>query len=70
MNYFDINIDKKVCVDVGCSYRRIYRCFIEKWRLSKVYAIDVGTAQLDWKLRVDNRVVVMEGVNIKNVTPF
>lgn len=35
----------------------------------KVYAIDVGTAQLDWKLRVDNRVVVMEGVNIKNVTP-
>ena len=51
-----------------CLYRRFTDCLLQQGA-SKVFAIDVGYGQLDWKIRSDPRVVVMERTNIRYVTP-
>lgn len=61
---FDVDIAGKVCVDVGASTGGFTDCLLQH-RASKVYAIDVGKGQLDWKLRQDARVVVMEETNAR-----
>ncbi len=54
-------------MDVGAP-RWIYRLYASE-RAVKVYSIDVGYGQLDWKLRNDPRVVCMEKTNIRYVLP-
>ncbi|MCL2864588.1 MAG: TlyA family RNA methyltransferase [Lachnospiraceae bacterium] len=56
----------KVCADVGSSTGGFTDCMLQNGAI-KVYAIDVGRGQLDWKLRQDKRVVVMEKTNIRHV---
>ncbi|MDD6436323.1 MAG: TlyA family RNA methyltransferase [Clostridiales bacterium] len=68
MKDFDIRLDGLVCTDVGSSTGGFTDCMLQN-NASKVYAIDVGRGQLDWKLRNDPRVVVMEKTNIRYVTP-
>ena len=68
MEKFDITLDGKVCMDVGASTGGFTDCMLQNGAV-KVYSVDVGYGQLDWKLRQDPRVVCMEKTNIRYVTP-
>lgn len=68
MIHFGVTLDKKVCMDVGASTGGFTDCMLQNGAV-KVYAIDVGHGQLDWKLRNDERVVCMEKTNIRYVVP-
>lgn len=63
---FNINVNNKICMDVGCSTGGFTNVLLNKFA-KKVFAVDVGVAQLAWSLRTDSRVVVMEKTNIKNI---
>jgi len=63
-----IDLTDKVCMDVGSSTGGFTDCMLQNGA-RKVFAIDVGTNQLAWKLRTDERVVSMEKTNIRYVTP-
>ena len=65
---FGVKPDGFVCSDSGASTGGFTDCLLQQGA-SKVFAIDVGYGQLDWKIRNDPRVVVMERTNIRNVTP-
>lgn len=65
---FDVSVEGKVCTDVGSSTGGFTDCMLQNGA-KKVFAIDVGRGQLDWKLRQDPRVVCMEKTNIRYVTP-
>lgn len=65
---FDVTVEGKVCTDVGASTGGFTDCMLQSGAV-KVFAIDVGRGQLDWKLRQDERVVCMEKTNIRYVTP-
>lgn len=65
---FDVDVNEKVCTDVGSSTGGFTDCMLQNGA-KKVFAIDVGRGQLDWKLRQDPRVVCMEKTNIRYVTP-
>ncbi len=64
---FDVELTGKICMDVGSSTGGFTDCMLQNGA-AKVYAVDVGTGQLAWKLRQDERVVVMEKTNIRYVT--
>lgn len=66
MKNFDVTLDGKVCMDVGASTGGFTDCMLQNGAV-KVYSIDVGYGQLDWKLRNDPRVVCMEKTNIRYV---
>jgi len=61
---FNINVDGKVAMDVGASTGGFTDCLLQHGA-KKVYAIDVGYGQLDWKLRSNERVVLLEKTNIR-----
>ena len=65
---FDVELQDKVCTDVGSSTGGFTDCMLQNGA-RKVFANDVGTNQLAWKLRQDERVVCMEKTNIRYVTP-
>ena len=65
---FGVKPEGYVCSDSGASTGGFTDCLLQQGA-SKVFAIDVGYGQLDWKIRNDERVVVMERTNIRNVTP-
>ena len=67
MKHFDVTLEGKVCMDVGASTGGFTDCMLQNGAV-KVYAVDVGHGQLDWKLRNDERVVCMEKTNIRYVT--
>ena len=67
LSHFDVTVDGKVCMDVGSSTGGFTDCMLQNGAL-KVYAVDVGSGQLAWKLRQDGRVTVMERTNIRYVT--
>lgn len=68
MSHFDITPGGKVCMDVGASTGGFTDCMLQNGAV-KVYSVDVGHGQLDWKLRNDERVVCMEKTNIRYVVP-
>lgn len=68
MKCFGIPLDGKVCMDVGASTGGFTDCMLQNGAV-KVYSVDVGHGQLDWKLRNDERVVCMERTNIRYVVP-
>ena len=68
MANFDIELDGKVCMDVGSSTGGFTDCMLQNGAV-KVFSVDVGHGQLDWKLRNDERVVCMEKTNIRYVKP-
>jgi 23S rRNA (cytidine1920-2'-O)/16S rRNA (cytidine1409-2'-O)-methyltransferase len=65
---FGVNPQGYVCSDSGASTGGFTDCLLQQGA-SKVFAIDVGYGQLDWKIRSDPRVVVMERTNVRYVTP-
>ncbi|MBN2501515.1 MAG: TlyA family RNA methyltransferase [Anaerolineales bacterium] len=63
---FDFQVTGRVCADVGASTGGFTDCLLQN-EAAKVYAIDVGKGILHWKLRQDERVVVMESTNARHV---
>lgn len=68
MDVFGVDVRDKVCMDIGSSTGGFTDCMLQNGAV-KVFAVDVGRGQLDWKLRQDERVVSMEKTNIRYVTP-
>lgn len=68
MECFPIDLQGKTCMDVGSSTGGFTDCMLQNGA-GFVYAIDVGTNQLAWKLRQDDRVRSMEKTNIRYVVP-
>jgi 23S rRNA (cytidine1920-2'-O)/16S rRNA (cytidine1409-2'-O)-methyltransferase len=61
---FAVQVDGRVCADVGASTGGFTDVLLQRGA-RRVYAIDVGRGQLHWRLRQDDRVVLMEGVNAR-----
>ncbi len=68
VKHFDLELKGKTCMDVGSSTGGFTDCMLQNGAV-KVYSVDVGHGQLDWKLRNDPRVVCMERTNIRYVVP-
>ena len=68
MKEFDLNLEGKYCMDIGASTGGFTDCMLQNGAV-KVYAIDVGYGQLDYKLRIDERVVNMEKCNVRYLEP-
>ena len=66
LDAFSVNVQNLVCADAGASTGGFTDCLLQNGA-AKVYAIDVGHGILDWKLRNDPRVVVMERTNARHV---
>ncbi len=65
---FDLQLEGKICMDIGASTGGFTDCMLQNGA-GKVYAVDVGYGQFDYKLRCDDRVICMEKTNIRYVTP-
>jgi len=65
---FELDVAGQVCLDVGASTGGFTDCLLQHGA-AKVYAVDVGKGQLHWKLRQDPRVVVMERINARALSP-
>ena len=67
LTHFGVDAAGKVCVDVGASTGGFTDCLLQRGA-ARVYAVDVGATQLDWKIRTDPRVVVMDHTNARHLT--
>ena len=67
LDHFGISPTGKICLDIGSSTGGFTDCLLQRGA-DHVYAIDVGTGQLDWKLRNDPRVILQEQVNARYLT--
>lgn len=65
---FDLSLEQAVVLDIGSSTGGFTDCALQNGA-KQVYAIDVGYGQLDWKLRSDPRVIVMERTNFRHLKP-
>jgi 23S rRNA (cytidine1920-2'-O)/16S rRNA (cytidine1409-2'-O)-methyltransferase len=66
LSQFSIDVTALICADFGSSTGGFTDCLLQAGA-AKVFAIDVGAGQLDWRLRNDPRVIVMEGVNARHL---
>ncbi len=64
LNTFSLKINDRIALDIGASTGGFTDCMLQNG-VKKVYAIDVGYGQLDWKLRSDGRVIVMDRTNVR-----
>jgi 23S rRNA (cytidine1920-2'-O)/16S rRNA (cytidine1409-2'-O)-methyltransferase len=64
LDQFHIDVRDRICADIGASTGGFTDCLLQHGA-ARVYAVDVGSGQLDWKLRSDARVVVREGINAR-----
>jgi 23S rRNA (cytidine1920-2'-O)/16S rRNA (cytidine1409-2'-O)-methyltransferase len=64
LEHFRISPEGKTCLDIGASTGGFTDCLLQRGA-SRVYAVDVGSHQLDWKLRRDPRVVSLEKINAR-----
>ena len=67
LSAFGLDVSGKTCADLGSNTGGFVDCLLSR-RAAKVYAIDTGYGALDWKLRKDPRVVVMERTNAMHAT--
>ncbi|XID94158.1 TlyA family RNA methyltransferase [Paenibacillaceae bacterium WGS1546] len=65
---FGLNLNEAIVLDIGASTGGFTDCALQHGA-SFVYAVDVGYNQLDWSLRRDERVKVMERTNFRHMTP-
>ncbi len=66
LNHFPVSVQGATCLDIGASTGGFTDCLL-KFGAKKVYAVDVGYGQLDWTLRQDDRVEVIERTNIRHL---
>src|SRR6266480_6129606 len=67
LEYFKIDVRGKTALDIGASTGGFTDCMLQRGA-ERVYAVDVGHGQLDWKLRHDPRVIVLEKVNARSLS--
>ncbi len=67
LDRFAIDVTGRVCLDAGASTGGFTDCLLQRGA-RRVYAYDVGSGQIDWKLRNDSRVVVRENINLRYLT--
>lgn len=65
---FELNLSQAVCMDIGASTGGFTDCMLQNGA-SRVYAVDVGYGQLDWKIRNNEKVIIMDRTNIRNIRP-
>jgi 23S rRNA (cytidine1920-2'-O)/16S rRNA (cytidine1409-2'-O)-methyltransferase len=68
LDYFPTDVHDKVAADIGASTGGFTDCLLQRGA-KRVYAIDVGHGQLAWKIRRDPRVIVLEKVNARTLSP-
>ncbi len=68
LEHFRVNPEARICLDIGASTGGFTDCLLQRGA-AKVFAVDAGTNQLDWKLRGDSRVVVLEKTNARFLEP-
>lgn len=68
LDHFQIDVAGKIALDIGASTGGFTDCLRQRGA-ARVYAVDVGQGQLDWKLRSDPRVIVLEKVNARFLSP-
>ncbi len=68
LDQFKINVRDRIALDIGASTGGFTDVLLRR-HASHVVAVDVGRGQLDWKLRSDGRVTVMESTNARHLTP-
>lgn len=64
LDEFQVDVSGLICLDVGASTGGFTDCLLQRGA-ARVYAVDVGRGQLDWRLRQDPRVVVLDKTNIR-----
>jgi 23S rRNA (cytidine1920-2'-O)/16S rRNA (cytidine1409-2'-O)-methyltransferase len=67
LDYFHLDLQGKTALDIGASTGGFTDCLLQRGA-EKIYAVDVGYGQLDWKLRNDPRVIVLEKLNARFLT--
>jgi 23S rRNA (cytidine1920-2'-O)/16S rRNA (cytidine1409-2'-O)-methyltransferase len=67
LDHFDIDVRGETALDIGASTGGFTDCMLQRGA-EKVYAVDVGHGQLDWKLRNDPRVIVLEKINARSLS--
>jgi 23S rRNA (cytidine1920-2'-O)/16S rRNA (cytidine1409-2'-O)-methyltransferase len=67
LDYFHVDLNRKTALDIGASTGGFTDCMLQRGA-EKIYAVDVGYGQLDWKLRNDPRVIVLEKINARFLT--
>src|SRR5436190_13655351 len=67
LDHFNIEVHGKTALDIGASTGGFTDCMLQRGA-EKVYAVDVGYGQLDWKIRNDPRVIVLEKINARFLT--
>ncbi len=68
LEHFRVDPDGKICLDIGASTGGFTDCLLQHGA-ARVIAVDVGTNQLDWRLRRDSRVTVLEKTNARYLKP-
>jgi 23S rRNA (cytidine1920-2'-O)/16S rRNA (cytidine1409-2'-O)-methyltransferase len=68
LSHFSLDVRNLVAIDLGASTGGFTDCLLQHGA-AKVYAVDVGHGQLAWKLRQDSRVIVMEKINARTLSP-
>jgi 23S rRNA (cytidine1920-2'-O)/16S rRNA (cytidine1409-2'-O)-methyltransferase len=68
LDHFGIRVAGRICLDVGASTGGFTDCLLQRGA-ARVHAVDVGSGQLDWKIRNDPRVVVREKLNARYLRP-
>lgn len=68
LTQFGLDVTGKVAMDIGASTGGFTDCLLQRGA-SRVYALDVGDTQLDWKIRTDPRVVVRDRTNARHLQP-
>lgn len=68
LDHFGVDVRGLVCIDIGASTGGFTDCLLQRGA-RRVYALDVGYGQLDYRLRQDGRVVVMERFNARHLAP-
>ncbi|MFH0702573.1 MAG: TlyA family RNA methyltransferase [bacterium] len=67
LKIFNINVNDKICLDIGASTGGFSDCLLQN-QAKKIYAVDVGYGQLAWKLRNNEKIIVVERTNIRNAS--
>ncbi len=68
LDRFGLEVTGVVAIDIGASTGGFTDCLLRRGA-ARVYALDVGTGQIDWSLRSDSRVVVLDGINARYLKP-
>jgi 23S rRNA (cytidine1920-2'-O)/16S rRNA (cytidine1409-2'-O)-methyltransferase len=68
LQVFAVSPQDKIAADIGASTGGFTDCLLQQGA-KKVFAVDVGYGQLDWKLRKDDRVICLERKNVRHLTP-